>query len=123
MIDQYRPRRSVLYMPAANARALEKAQTIAADGLIFDLEDAVAPDAKELAREQAAAAVAGGGYGKREVTIRCNGLDTPWGADDLRAAAQAGPDAIVIPKVSGPAHIAEIESHLELAGVPDHTMI
>ena len=123
MSDLYRPRRSVLYMPAANARALEKAKSIPADGLIFDLEDAVAPDAKETAREQAAAAVADGGYGQREVTIRCNGLDTLWGADDLRAAAQAGPDAIVIPKVSGAGHIAEIETHLEVAGVPDHTMI
>ncbi|MFP4514257.1 MAG: aldolase/citrate lyase family protein, partial [Acidimicrobiales bacterium] len=75
--ESLRPRRSVLYMPAANARALEKAKTIAADALIFDLEDAVAPDSKETAREQACAAAASGDYGRRELTIRCNGLDTP----------------------------------------------
>src|SRR5262245_17263509 len=95
-----RPRRSVLYMPGSNARALEKARTLAADGLILDLEDAVAPDAKETARRQVADAVRAGGFGRREVTIRINGLDTPWGADDLAAAAAAGPDAILVPKVS-----------------------
>ena len=108
--DSLRPRRSVLYMPSSNARALEKAKTIAADAIIFDLEDAVAPDAKILAREQACAAVASGEYGGRELTIRCNGLDTPWGADDLRAAAAAGPAAVVVPKVSGVKHLAEIAS-------------
>ena len=108
MSDSLRPRRSVLYMPSSNARALEKAKTIAADAIIFDLEDAVAPDAKILAREQACAAVASGEYGGRELTIRCNGLDTPWGADDLRAAAAAGPAAVVVPKVSGVKHLAEI---------------
>jgi citrate lyase subunit beta/citryl-CoA lyase len=106
------PRRSVLYMPSSNARALEKAKTIPADAIIFDLEDAVAPDAKELAREQACAAVASGEYGGRELTIRCNGLDTPWGADDLRAASAAGPAAVVVPKVAGAAHLAEVEKHL-----------
>ena len=102
------PRRSVLYMPASNARALEKARTIAADALIFDLEDAVAPDAKEEARAQACAAVRSGAYGRRELTIRCNGLDTPWGRDDLAAACDAGPAAVVIPKVSGGAHLDEV---------------
>jgi hypothetical protein len=90
MSDALRPRRSVLYMPAANERALEKAKTIPADALIFDLEDAVAPDAKEAARANACAAAGSGEYGRREVTIRCNGLDTPWGADDLAAAATSG---------------------------------
>lgn len=102
------PRRSVLYLPASNARALAKAKTIHADALIFDLEDAVVPDAKLNAREQAVAAVRSGAYGGRELTIRCNGLDTPWGRDDLAAAAAAGPAAVVIPKVSGPAQLDEV---------------
>jgi citrate lyase subunit beta / citryl-CoA lyase len=118
-----RPLRSVLYMPAANARALEKAQTIPADGIIFDLEDAVAPDAKAAAREQACAAAASGLYGNRVLTIRCNGLDTPWGADDIAAAAKVGPAAIVMPKVSGAAALADISRHLEAAGAPEHTKI
>ena len=88
---QIRPRRSVLYMPGANARALEKAKTLPADGLILDLEDAVAPEAKETARRQVCDAVKAGGYGKRELIIRINGLDTPWGAADLAAAAAADP--------------------------------
>jgi citrate lyase subunit beta/citryl-CoA lyase len=100
--------RSVLYMPSSNERALEKAKTLPADAIIFDLEDAVAPDAKETARAQACAAVQSGEYGKRTLTIRCNGLDTPWGADDLRAAAAAKPHAVVIPKVSGPDHLAAV---------------
>ena len=94
-----RPRRSVLYMPASNARALEKARSLPADALIFDLEDAVAPDAKVLAREQACAAVRAGGYGGREIVIRVNALETPWGAEDLIAACAAEPDAILVPKV------------------------
>jgi citrate lyase subunit beta/citryl-CoA lyase len=97
-----RPRRSVLYMPGSNARALEKAKTLPADGVIFDLEDSVAPDAKETARRQVADAVKAGGYGRREVFIRINGVDTPWHADDLAAAAHAGPDVILVPKVSSP---------------------
>lgn len=97
-----RPRRSVLYMPGSNARALEKAKTLAADGVILDLEDSVAPDAKEIARTQVAAAVKAGGFGRREVFIRINGVDTPWHADDLAAAAHAAPDAILVPKVSSP---------------------
>jgi citrate lyase subunit beta/citryl-CoA lyase len=111
--------RSVLYMPSSNARALEKARTIAADAIIFDLEDAVAPDAKELAREQAVAAAASGEYGRRVLTIRCNGLDTPWGADDLAAAATAGASAVVVPKVSGAEHLGQVLQHLEKAGAPD----
>ncbi len=113
-----RPRRSVLYMPAANARALEKAKTIACDALIFDLEDAVAPDAKDDAREQAVAAARSGEYGHREVTIRCNGLDTPWGAADLAAAAGSGAAAVVIPKVGSVAYVDEISAALDAAGAP-----
>jgi citrate lyase subunit beta / citryl-CoA lyase len=95
-----RPRRSVLYMPGSNARAIDKARTLPVDSVILDLEDAVAPDAKAQARDQVVAAVKAGGFGSREVMIRINGLDTPWSADDLAAAAGAGPDAIVVPKVS-----------------------
>jgi citrate lyase subunit beta/citryl-CoA lyase len=95
-------------MPSSNERALEKAKTIPADAIIFDLEDAVAPDAKEAARGNAVAAVQSGEYGGRTLTIRCNGLDTPWGADDLKAAAAAGPAAVVVPKVSGPEHLDAI---------------
>jgi citrate lyase subunit beta / citryl-CoA lyase len=94
-----RPRRSVLYMPGSNARAVEKAKTLPADGIILDLEDSVAPDAKETARQQVVAAVKAGGFGRREVFIRVNGIDTPWHADDLVAAARAAPDAILVPKV------------------------
>ena len=97
-----RPRRSVLYMPGSNARALEKAKALPVDGVILDLEDAVAPDAKAAARDQVVAAVKAGGFGVREVFIRVNGIDTPWFADDMRAAIAAAPDAILIPKVSTP---------------------
>src|SRR5476651_740884 len=95
-----RPRRSVLYMPGSNARALEKAKTLAADGVILDLEDSVAPEAKETARKQVVDAVKAGGFGAREVFIRVNGIDSPWHADDLSAAAHAAPDAILVPKIS-----------------------
>ncbi|MYT32809.1 MULTISPECIES: CoA ester lyase [unclassified Streptomyces] len=118
-----RARRSVLYMPGANERALQKAASLPADGLILDLEDAVAPDAKEAARERVAAAVAGGAYGRREVTIRVNGPGTQWFADDLRAAAQAGPDAVVVPKVESAQTVREVEKRLEAAGAPDRTAI
>jgi len=97
-----RPRRSVLYMPGSNVRALEKAKTLAVDGVIIDLEDSVAPEAKETARKQAADAVKAGGFGGREVFIRINGVDSPWHADDLSAAARAAPDVILVPKVSTP---------------------
>jgi citrate lyase subunit beta / citryl-CoA lyase len=113
-----RPRRSVLYMPAANERALEKAKSIPADALIFDLEDAVAPDAKTTARANAVAAAGSGEYGHREVTIRCNGLDTEWGADDLAAAATSGAAAVVIPKVGSASYVDEISAALDAAGAP-----
>jgi citrate lyase subunit beta/citryl-CoA lyase len=95
-----RPRRSILYMPGSNARAIEKAKTLPADGVILDLEDAVAPEAKADARRQVAEAVKAGGFGKREVFIRVNGIETEWHADDMHAAAHAGPDGIVVPKVA-----------------------
>jgi len=107
-----RPRRSVLYMPGSNARALEKARTLSADGVILDLEDAVAPDAKTAARDQVVAAVKAGGFGAREVFIRTNGFDTPWFADDLTAAMAAAPDAILIPKVSDPDQLERIGARL-----------
>jgi citrate lyase subunit beta/citryl-CoA lyase len=115
-MSDLRPRRSVLYMPAANERALEKAKTIAADAIIFDLEDAVAPDAKGAARANAVAAVASGEYGNRELTIRCNGLDTPWGIDDLAAAAQSGAAAVVIPKVTSISQLDDVAARLDAAG-------
>jgi citrate lyase subunit beta/citryl-CoA lyase len=112
-MTEIRPRRSVLYMPGSNARALEKAREIAADALILDLEDAVAPDAKEAARAQVCAAVKAGGYGRREIVIRTNGLDTPWFAADLAAAAEAKPDAILIPKVSAPETLQQVGTLLD----------
>ncbi len=107
-----RPRRSVLYMPGSNARALEKARTLPADALILDLEDAVAPDAKDLARSQVCDAVKARGFGKREIVIRVNGLSTPWGEADLAAAAEAKPDAILVPKISAGSELNVIESKL-----------
>ena len=113
-----RPRRSVLYMPAANERALEKAKGIPADAIIFDLEDAVSPDAKDVARAQAVAAVKSGAYGKRELTIRCNALATPWGNDDVAAAATSGASAVVIPKINSVAEVNEVSAALDKAGAP-----
>ena len=95
-----RPRRSLLFMPGSNARALEKARNLPADGIILDLEDSVAPDAKAVARDQIAKAIAAGGFGKREVLIRVNSLDTPWWVDDVTMAGKARPDGILVPKVS-----------------------
>ena len=118
-----RPRRSVLYMPGAKERALEKAKTLAADSLILDLEDATAPSEKAEAREKVAAAVRSGGYGKRELVVRINGLDTPWGADDLKAAAEMGPDAVLVPKVNAAAQVEEIEALLVKYGAPEKTKI
>jgi citrate lyase subunit beta/citryl-CoA lyase len=118
-----RPRRSVLYMPGSNARALEKAKSLPADALILDLEDAVAPEAKATARAQVAAAVAAGGYGRREVAIRINGLETPWGEADLAAAAAAGPDAVLVPKVGSGADIARATDALAAAGAPAATKL
>ena len=123
MSDDLRPRRSVLYMPGANERALEKAKGIPADALILDLEDAVSPDAKADARDRVCAAVANGGYGRRELAIRVNGLDTTWHADDVRAVAAAGPSAMVVPKVNSVADVHALEKALEAAGAPDHLKI
>ena len=107
-----RPRRSVLYMPASNLKAIAKARTLPCDAIILDLEDAVAPEQKDMAREQAVAAVAEGGFGPRELIIRVNGLDTPWGEADLKAAAAAGPDAILVPKVSDSGDVARYDSRI-----------
>jgi citrate lyase subunit beta/citryl-CoA lyase len=107
-----RPRRSVLYMPGSNARAIEKARGLPADVVILDLEDSIAPDGKEAARRQVADAVAAGGFGSREVVVRINGLDTPWHVDDLTMAAQVGPDAILVPKISTPQQIEAIGQRL-----------
>jgi len=118
-----RPRRSVLYMPGSNARALEKARTLPADAVILDLEDAVAPDAKLEARARVVDAVTAGGFGHREVVIRVNGLDTPWGADDITAAAGARPDAILIPKVQDPAQLLTVGRRLAELGTPAETRV
>lgn len=118
MTAPLRPRRSVLYMPGANARALAKARTLDADALILDLEDAVAPDAKAQARAQVAAALQEGGYGRRECIVRVNALDTPWGLDDVRAIAQAGAHAVLLPKVESPAQLAALAQALDAAGAP-----
>jgi len=116
---QVRPRRSVLYMPGSNERALEKAKSIPADVLIFDLEDSVAPDAKPSAREQVASAVRNGGYGAREIVIRVNALETPWGAGDLLAACAAAPDAILVPKVVHPGDVISVAKLLQGVHAPD----
>ena len=108
-------------MPAANERALEKAKSLPADALIFDLEDAVAPDAKEAARGAACAAAASGAYGRRQLTIRCNGLDTPWGAADLAAIAMSTAAAVVVPKVDSVAYLDQVSGQLDEAGAP-HSM-
>ncbi|MFL6022531.1 MAG: HpcH/HpaI aldolase/citrate lyase family protein [Marmoricola sp.] len=120
---EFRARRSVLYMPSSNERALEKAKTIACDGLILDLEDAVAPDAKPAAREAACAAVRSGEYGNRELTIRINGADTEWHDDDMAAACAAGPDAIVVPKVNSAAAVRTLVAAMEDHGAPEHTKL
>jgi len=117
-VSDLRPRRSVLYMPAANKRALEKAKTLAGDSIIFDLEDAVAPDAKVSARLAACAAAASGEYGRRELTIRCNGLDTAWGSADLAAIASSTAAAVVVPKVNSVAYLDDIATRLDRAGAP-----
>src|SRR5271169_2613206 len=117
-----RPRRSVLYIPGSNAKALAKASTLPADALILDLEDSVAPDQKIAAREQVVRAVRAGGFGGREVVIRVNGPHTPWGEGDLAAAA-AQPDAILLPKVDGPGAIMVAARVLREAGAPEETRI
>ncbi|MBU6299291.1 MAG: CoA ester lyase, partial [Alphaproteobacteria bacterium] len=118
-----RPRRSVLYMPGSNARALEKARTLPADALILDLEDAVAPDAKEAARTQVCEAVAAKAFGKREVVVRINALSGKWGEHDLSAAAATGPDAILVPKVSSPRDIHRVEQGLAGADIAIWAMV
>ena len=123
MADVILPRRSVLYMPGANERALEKAKGLAADALILDLEDAVAPDAKAEARDRVCAAASSGEYGSKEVAIRVNGLTTQWHADDIAAAAAAGPAAVVVPKVDSVDDVHAIERGLEAGGAPDRTKI
>lgn len=119
MTFTHRPRRSVLYMPGSNARALEKARTLSADCLILDLEDAVAPDKKLDARTQVAAAVSAGGFGHREVVVRINGFDTPWGEEDLAAIAPVGPDAVLVPKVSSADAVRDAAGRLSAAGNTD----
>lgn len=116
MIAPDRPRRSALYLPASNAKAIAKARTLPCDVVILDLEDAVASEAKEEARAAAVAAVREGGFGSREIAIRANGLDTPWGADDLAAIAGSGADAVLVPKVTTPADVLACE--VALAGAP-----
>ena len=118
-----RPRRSVLYLPSSNERALEKAKTLPVDALILDLEDAVAPDAKDAARENACAAVRSGEYGTRELTIRVNGIGTQWHDTDLAAAAAAGPDAIVVPKVSSAGEVRALVAAMEAGGAPERTRL
>jgi citrate lyase subunit beta/citryl-CoA lyase len=118
-----RPRRSVLYMPGSNARALEKARSIAADALILDLEDAVAPDAKDIARSQVCEAVAARGFGMREVIVRVNALSTPWGEADLAAAITAQPDAILVPKVSAAHDLQRVEQRMGASGIALWAMI
>ncbi len=123
MSTNFRPRRSVLYMPGSNARALEKAKGLAADALILDLEDAVAPDAKPVGRQQVCEAAASGEYGNREIAIRINGLDTEWGKADMKAAVKAAPDAILVPKISSAAMIAEAVALMEEHGASDKTKL
>jgi citrate lyase subunit beta/citryl-CoA lyase len=122
-MTDFTPLRSVLYMPSSNAKAVEKAKTLPIDAVIFDLEDAVAPDAKPAAREAAAAAASSGDYGRRTLTIRVNGIGTEWHDADLAAAAQAGPDAVVVPKVNSAAEVAQLVATLEKHGAPDHTKL
>jgi len=119
MTASIRPRRSVLYMPGSNPRALEKARSLPADGLIFDLEDAVAPDAKQAARTLILDALAQGGYGGREILLRVNGPATAWGRDDLVAAARSGADGVLLPKVESAGQVLEAEAVLRDAGAPD----
>jgi citrate lyase subunit beta / citryl-CoA lyase len=115
---KFRPRRSVLYLPGSNARALEKARTLPTDSLILDMEDAVSPDAKELARQQIAENLSRGGYGSREILIRINSLSTPWGADDVTAVARLGADGIVLPKIESPEEVRAAVTALDKAGAP-----
>ncbi|MGC1301349.1 MAG: CoA ester lyase [Caulobacteraceae bacterium] len=116
-----RPRRSALYLPGSNARALEKSRTLACDVVILDLEDSVAAEAKETARAQVIAALGEGGFGRREVVVRINGLDTPWGDDDLEALSRAAPDAVLVPKIADAGDLARYNSRLD--GAPEPTRL
>lgn len=119
----FRPRRSVLYMPSSNERALEKAKALPCDGILFDLEDAVAPDAKPQARLNACAAVGSGEYGHRELVIRVNGMDTEWHSEDMAAACAAAPDAIAVPKVSSAQAVLDLVATMERHGAPEKTTL
>ena len=121
MSETIRPRRSVLFMPGSNERALEKARQLPADALIMDLEDAVAPSAKATARENVVRAVRHGGYGRREIVIRINGLGSPWGGDDLEAVAGTGVDAILLPKIDSAERLVQAADALRAAGAPATT--
>jgi len=123
MSDVIIPRRSALYMPGANDKALEKAKTLPTDAIIFDTEDSVAPDMKAVAREKVAAAVRSGEYGNRELTIRINGLDTEWWRDDLESACAAGPSGVVVPKINSADDVALVEAIMLGAGAPDSMAI
>lgn len=123
MSKPIRPRRSILYMPGSNARALEKGRTLAADGLILDMEDAVAPDVKETARGQIRDAISQGGYASRELIVRVNAMDTPWGLDDLNASATMGADAVLLPKVESAGAVHQAEEIIATAGAPDDLAI
>src|ERR1700712_5009385 len=122
-MTEIRPRRSVLSMPGSNPRVLERPQGRPADVVMIDLEDAVAPEAKETARAAVVAAVQGRGFGRREVVVRGNALDTPWGEADLAAVAPAAPDAILVPKVHGPDALVAVGSRLRRLGAPARTRI
>ncbi len=122
-MTEIRPRRSLLSLPGSHARALEKAQGLPADAVMIDLEDAVAPEAKAAARASVAEAVAARRFGRREVVVRINPLETPWGEADLAAIAPAGPDAILVPKVSGPDALVAVGSRLRRLGAPDRTHV
>lgn len=116
-MSDLRPRRSALFLPASNARAIEKARTLPCDVVILDLEDAVAPEQKQAAREAAVAAARAGGFGARELVLRINGLDSPWAADDLAAADTASFDAVLVPKVNGAADIDAVEAQVQRAPI------
>ena len=122
-MSEFTPLRSVLYMPSSNERALEKAKSLPADAIIFDLEDAVAPDAKVEARGRAAAAVRSGDYGERHLIIRVNGIGTEWHDDDIKAAAAAGPDVVLVPKVNSAEEVHQLVAALEAAGAPEKTTL
>ena len=123
MTASVRPRRSVLYMPGSNPRALEKAKSLPADALILDLEDSVSPDAKAQARDLVSQAVQSGDYGRRELIVRINGLATPWGYDDLKAAAHAAPDAILLPKIDSAKDVEDAEEVLSNLGLAHKTAL